>query len=261
MRMAASKKTESRYGRPWNREELILAFDLYCRIPFQRTKASNPRVQELAALLGRTPAAVARKLGNFGAFDPELQRRGISGLVHFGRLDKEIWEEFHQNWNSLVLEAEKLREQLSEKQIELEQLVSPNGASEALRETKARLHQRFFREAVLSSYNEVCCITGLSIPECLIAGHIVPWSVDETRRADPRNGLCLSATFDRLFDKGLLTVGPNMRVIMSGSLVDRKDEAIQHQVACFHNQEIRLPSRFLPSEDCLEWHRRNVFRP
>ena len=62
------------------RDELILAFYLYCRIPFQKTKASTPEVQELAALLQRSPASIARKLGNFGAFDPELKRRRISGL-------------------------------------------------------------------------------------------------------------------------------------------------------------------------------------
>jgi len=73
---------ESRYGTLWNREELVLAFELYCTIPFQKTKANNPAVQNLAILLHRTPASVARKLGNFGAFDPALQRIDIKGLTH-----------------------------------------------------------------------------------------------------------------------------------------------------------------------------------
>jgi putative restriction endonuclease len=60
---------------------LILAFELYCRIPFQRTKATDPRVKKLAGVLGRTPASVARKPGNFGAFDPQLAARNISGWV------------------------------------------------------------------------------------------------------------------------------------------------------------------------------------
>jgi putative restriction endonuclease len=74
-----------RYGELWNREELILAFDLCCRIPFQKTKADNPEVVQLAKLLGRSAASVARKLGNFGSFDPELQRRQVKGLVHSGQ--------------------------------------------------------------------------------------------------------------------------------------------------------------------------------
>ena len=36
--------------------------------------------------------------------------------------------------------------------------------------------EAFFRDAVLSSYETTCCITGLAIPECLVASHIVPWS-------------------------------------------------------------------------------------
>ena len=70
-----STTPSQKYGEPWTREELILAFDLYCRIPFQKTKANNPDVIQLAELLGRSPASVARKLGNFGSFDPELQRQ------------------------------------------------------------------------------------------------------------------------------------------------------------------------------------------
>ena len=258
--MSNVEEKGARFGQPWTRDELILAFDLYCRIPFQQTKASNPKVQELAALIGRSHSSVARKLGNFGAFDPELQRKGISGLVHASKLDKEIWDEFHHNWNDLVFEASKLRRQFSLKEKDVSTLRRPEGPSELIRETKVRVHQSFFREAVLSSYNAKCCVTGLSISECLIASHIVPWSIDESKRTDPTNGLCLSATFDRLFEAGLMSIGPEMEIIMSKDILSRKDPIIERLVACFHMRRIILPNRFLPSAACLEWHRRNVFR-
>lgn len=206
---------ESRYGTLWSREESILAFELYCRIPFQKTKADNPAVNELAALLGRTPASVARKLGNFGAFDPALQRLQIKGLTHTSKLDREIWNEFHADWNGLVWEAAQLRGKLGHTPF-LEELVRPpTGPSERKKLTKQRAHQSFFRDAVLSSYEWTCCVTGLTIRECLIASHIVPWSEDETFRTDPTNGLCLSATFDRLFDTGLMTVTDDLIVRFS----------------------------------------------
>ena len=82
-----------------------MAFELYCRIPFQKTKANNPAVSGLAGLMGRTPASVARKLGNFGAFDPALQKVDIKGLTHTSKLDREIWDEFHADWNGLVWES------------------------------------------------------------------------------------------------------------------------------------------------------------
>lgn len=56
-------KIQDNYGAPWTRKELILAFDLYCRIPFKKTNASNPEVQRLASLIDRTPASVARNWG------------------------------------------------------------------------------------------------------------------------------------------------------------------------------------------------------
>ncbi len=250
----------SRYGQLWTRDELILAFDLYCRIPFQQTKAANPRVQELAYILGRTPASVARKLGNFGAFDPELKKKGISGLIHGSKMDKEIWEEFHHDWNGLVLEAYRLRIKFKAQGSSLEVDVSPRGPTETVRETKVRLHQDFFREAVISGYCQTCCITGIRVLECLIASHIIPWAADESKRTDPTNGLCLSATFDRLFDRGLVTITREMRVQVSRRLLSRTEGAIQKHILDYHGQRILLPHRFLPAVEYLEWHRVNIFQ-
>ena len=109
MKIMVNSSDKSRYGTLWNREESILAFELYCRIPFQKTKTNNPAVRELATLLGRTPASVARKLGNFGAFDPALQGMQIKGLIHTSKLDREIWNDFHSDWNGLVWEASQIR--------------------------------------------------------------------------------------------------------------------------------------------------------
>ena len=124
-----SESHEHRYGAALLREELILAFELYCRIPFQKTKANNPYVQKLAMLLGRSPASVARKLGNLGSFDPELRKAKIIGLVHAGKLDRQIWDEFHDNWGKLVWEANKLRQKLMEKTSEQSLLNRPGGNS------------------------------------------------------------------------------------------------------------------------------------
>jgi putative restriction endonuclease len=251
-----------RYGTLWNREELILAFDLYCRIPFEKTKANNPQVIELAKLLKRSPASVARKLGNFGSFDPSLQERQISGLIHRSKLDGEVWLEFNNDWNRLVLEARRLRDMLGSTQVSVEwddDIRFPQGASEKETLRKSRVHQSFFRDAVLSAYEDTCCVTGLRIKECLVASHIVPWSVSEPFRADPRNGLCLSATFDRLFDRGLITLTPDLEVAISGSLLENRDKRVQELVSRFHGVPMIRPRRFFPSQDHLRWHRSNIF--
>jgi putative restriction endonuclease len=247
-------------GQPWTREQLILAFELYCRVPFGRITTRNPLICELAVVLGRTPASVTRKLGNFGAFDPELAARNVSGLTHGSKLDHAIWDEFHTDWSSLVVRAHDIRRDLIPGQPAESVFALPLGPSERVASMKQRLHQAFFRDAVLSSYNARCCVTGLPIIECLVAGHIIPWSADERRRADPTNGLCLSATFDRLFDSGLVTIADDLTLCVSKRLRDLSNRPIVELVTARHGQKIIPPARFYPDPVCLRWHRENIFQ-
>lgn len=64
----------------WTREELIVAFNLYCKTPFAKINSTNITVIDLAKIIGRTPSALALKLVNFARLDPALQERGISGM-------------------------------------------------------------------------------------------------------------------------------------------------------------------------------------
>lgn len=197
-------------------------------------------------------------MGNFGAFDPELKKQNISGLTHGGKLDREIWDEFHKNWNGLVLKARNLRESLGDKPQDLIELNFPKGPSEREVKSKQRIHQSFFRQAVLSSYENTCCITGIAVPECLTASHIVPWSVDENFRTDPTNGLCLSATFDRLFDNGLITITADFNISISTKLLKTVGPSFD-LICSYHMKPILPPKRFLPSMEHLRWHFENVF--
>jgi hypothetical protein len=249
----------SKFGEPWTRDELILAFELYCRIPFKKTKASTPAVQDLASLLGRSPASVARKLGNFGAFDPELQKRNITGLTHFSRLDREVWDEFNADWSGLVFEAYRLKASLVPSDTTEHPQKQPSGPSERMRMSKQRIHQAFFRDTVLSNYEGRCCITGLNVTQCLIASHIVPWSQAEQYRVDPTNGLCLSATFDRLFDAGLVGIDSDLKVCLSSKLQSSQEKTIIQMIQPYHGRPILKPHRFLPSSQHLEWHFNNIF--
>lgn len=262
--MTSSVDMPDKYGMPWARDELILTFELYCQIPFRQTKATNPSVKKLAMFLRRSPAAIALKLGNFGAFDPALQKQNITGLRHGSRLDRQIWEEFNSNWNDLVFEAHKLRHSIGTPMAEDEEsefsLASPIGPSERIRKTKERVHQSFFRQAILSSYESTCCITGLRIAECLTASHIIPWSKEECYRTDPANGLCLSATFDRLFDRGLFAIDPDYKIVLSPVLLRNDDKIFRKLIRGYHAKPIILPKRFLPSRCHLDWHYRNVYQ-
>jgi predicted restriction endonuclease len=210
-------------------------------------------------MIQRSPASVARKLGNFGAFDPQLQQQHITGLTHGSKNDREIWDEFHRNWNGLVEEADRLRKSYGKSFDYDYELIKPFGPSERIYSAKQRIHQAFFRQVVLSSYEYRCCITGLCLPQVLIASHIVPWAVEEEFRTDPSNGLCLSATFDKLFDSGLISFTNDLNMIASSKLLKSKDKHIQEQILSYHDKPIYKPKRFLPSHKFLDWHRVNIF--
>ncbi len=204
------------------------------------------------------------KIGNFGRLDPQLKQRGITGLSHGSKLEKEIWDEFHENWETLIYESELLITQLQNKKNEnfpdIDVGNLPQG-EEQQRVLKVRVNQNFFRSAILSSYNQKCCITGLSFPELLIASHIVPWSKNNEERLNPRNGLCLNALHDKAFDKGLITVSTDYKVVVSNDIMDSDISGVlKNYFVNFHNKKISLPDKFYPKKEFLKYHNENIFR-
>src|SRR5690606_28846019 len=121
-----------------------------------------------------------------------------------------------------------------------------------------RIGQTFFRRTVLSSYHDRCCITGLSEPRLLLASHIVPWGQDKANRLNPRNGLCLSALYDRAFDQGLITLDEDWRVVLSTALRE-PTPPLQKHFQSVEGQKIELPERFSPDPNLMQRHRERVF--
>ena len=105
--------------RDWTREELIVAFNLYCKIPFGRIHIRNPLVIEMAKAVRRTPSAVSWKLANFARLDPALQKRNIAGAAHGAKAEVEVWNEFSNDWDKLAFESERLLDQLTGRPSEL----------------------------------------------------------------------------------------------------------------------------------------------
>lgn len=206
----------------WTREELILAINLYCKLPFGRLDKSNPQVIHLAELIGRTPSSIAYKLVNFASLDPSLPSRGIKGASNSSKLDKVIWTEFYNNWEELPFESEKLLSKFENKSMEeLNNIDINNLPKGKTREqvVKVRVNQSFFRSSILASYNNTCCITGINQIELLIAGHIRPCSIDEQNRLNPRNGIAINAQHDKAFENGLITITPDYKIKISKALL------------------------------------------
>ena len=164
----------------WTREELILAFNLYLKIEFGKTHKGNPQVIELANLLGRTSSSIAMRLGNFASIDPYHQQRGIGGLKNGTNQVQPIWDDFFKNQEELIFLSEQILAEKENSTIEnkyqdlLFDLKDLKGES-IIREVKTRVNQSVFRQMVLANYTSKCAITGIDIPELLLASHIVPW--------------------------------------------------------------------------------------
>lgn len=257
-------KSKSLERRSWTREELILAFNLYCKIPFGTFHKGNPKIIELAKLINRTPNALALKLSNFASFDPYHRARGVKGMQNTGKLDKVIWDEFTHNWDSLIFESEQAlaakQKTTIEKKYKLTDLSGKKG-EHRITEIKTRVNQNFFRAVILSIYNSRCAISGIDIPDLLIASHIIPWAKNEKERLNPQNGICLSPLYDKCFDRGYIGITPDYKVEVSKELRKNlnKDYYNRH-FGDIEDSKISLPDRFLPQPEFLGYHYQNVYK-
>jgi len=130
-------------------------------------------------------------------------------------------------------------------------------------ESKRRKGQDYFRRMILTNYGSRCALTDIDIPQLLLASHIIPWK-DITHKQDrlnPCNGICLSALYDKAFDKGLITFSPDdYTVIFSSALRENETKNYYDQhFGCIIGKKLTLPSEHLPDRDFLAYHRDNVF--
>ena len=75
-------------------------------------------------------------------------------------------------------------------------------------ETKRRKGQEYFRRMILVNYNCRCALTGIDIPQLLLASHIIPWR-DKSHKKDrlnPCNGICLSALYDKVISWRIIEI-------------------------------------------------------
>jgi hypothetical protein len=261
-------------GKAWTHEELLLAMNLYCKLPFGQLHRGNPMIVAVAAKLGRTPSSLSMKLCNLASLDPNLQARGIKGLSGASAADRAIWDEFGGDWERLGVASEERLQQLLGEEVEAALTTgksvrlpaaklprnAPSGPTETVVSAKARLGQRFFRQSVLASYNSRCCITGNPVPELLVASHILPWGSHPEQRLNPRNGLCLAQTQDAAFDRGLITFDEDFRLVVGPRLkAYLPDEALERSFLVYEGKPLQMPEKFLPEGEFMRRHREEAF--
>lgn len=249
----------------WTEAETKRSLYLYFQLPFGQLHSGNPEIIALAHALGRTPSSIAMKLANFASLDPKIIESGRKGLVGATALDRRVWAEFNTDWTRLVADAEALASSdlpggNTVKEDEIGFVHKPFvGPSSITAVVEQRIGQNFFRRAVLANYDNRCCVTGIADTRLLNASHIMPWSADEKNRHNPRNGLCLSATFDRAFDRGLMGVDKGGRARFSASLLESDSSDTRSFFQPYDGKLLLEAFRFDPDPTFLRWHHENCF--
>lgn len=250
--------------RNWSREETLMAFTLYCMLPEREIDKKGKDIIALANVLDRTPDAVALKAWNIAANDKNHVASGRVGMPHGSKLDNLIWEEFAERGDALLEEGLNLLcetipyDSMSSAVSYCIVKLTPEGKERTSLRSE-RVNQQYFRNRLLENYEGKCCVTGLDKPELLMASHIKPWnSADpKTERLVASNGLLLNALHDKAFDKGLITLDKNHRIVLSTKL-SGNDPATSF-LRQTEGQKIREPLAMAPAQNFIEYHNDMVF--
>lgn len=251
----------------WSREELILALNLYLKIPFGKMHSRTKEIIDLSKLIGRTPNAVAIRLTNFAHVDPFHQNRGVKGMSGGKKQVEPIWNEFVNNKDELLFESERILAEKQNQTIEIKYAkilrdISGLKGETKLREVKTRVNQNVFREIVVTNYAGKCAVSGIDVKGLLVASHILPWSYNENERLNPENGICLSSLYDSAFDKGLIGINSDYKIMLSSVLKAKsKQKYYSAFFGKYENASISLPERYLPKKEFLEYHLKECFTP
>ena len=118
----------------------------------------------------------------------------------------------------------------------------------------SRIGQGEFRESVLALWDYKCALTGSTTISAIRASHMKPWKKSTSReRLDPFNGIPLLATFDALFDRGLITFDRPGKLLISSRLTLTERVILGMSGLCGIG---KIPKH---SQTYLKYHREEVF--
>jgi putative restriction endonuclease len=119
-----------------------------------------------------------------------------------------------------------------------------------------------FKRVIPKVYNFTCAVTGMRLitnreVQMIDACHIIPFSHSHDDTVS--NGISLCPNLHRAFDRGLITIDDDYRLVVSNSF---SELATDYSIKAFHGKEILLPQErhYCPSLSNLNWHRNNIYK-
>jgi putative restriction endonuclease len=119
-----------------------------------------------------------------------------------------------------------------------------------------------FKREIPKVYNFTCAVTGMRLitnreVQMIDACHIIPFSHSHDDTVS--NGISLCPNLHRAFDRGLITIDDDYRLVVSNSF---SESASDYSIKAYHGKEILLPQerRYYPALSNIDWHRNNIFK-
>jgi putative restriction endonuclease len=180
-----------------------------------------------------------------------LHHYGIKG-EHKGLLNKTInFEDYAEpiklaiskvnSFNKLVLLADKAIKSNNQKDFDAIKSTEINQI------TKQRIGQSVLRNVVLENYSSTCAFCDIHQKDLLVCSHIVPWSIDQENRLNPKNAILLCHHHDGLFDRGYFGLDSEYNVVIS----EKSDPVI---TKLLKGLEFKTPNTSHPDFEFLERH-------
>jgi putative restriction endonuclease len=120
-----------------------------------------------------------------------------------------------------------------------------------------------FKKLVPFAYNQTCAFTGWKVQtssglSLVDACHIKPFSI--CKEDFIKNGISLSPNIHRAFDRGMLGVDDEYRILVSKQIIENNEGS--NSLKKLEGQMIILPEKELhyPGQEYLLWHRKNCFK-
>lgn len=152
------------------------------------------------------------------------------------------------------LEGKILNEDAVEYRAEISELLKQNDEEEVY------LRGSMFKREIPKIYNNSCCISGMRIVataniSMVDACHIVPFS--ESYDDTITNGITLCPNLHRAFDRGLIGIDGEYRVLVSKGF---KEVDSGYGITRFEGKQILLPRerKYWPAQEKLAWHNVHV---
>ncbi|PLX05202.1 MAG: hypothetical protein C0594_08065 [Marinilabiliales bacterium] len=174
----------------------------------------------------------------------------------------EIIERYFPEANISLLRKDYSYLDILEEQILNDSAITYSNRVKQILETKEAEEDVFmrggaFKRQIPKLYNYSCAITGMKVESVgnislIDACHIVPFA--ESHNDTVSNGIALCPNMHRAFDRGLISIDENYRVLVSDIFIENYTSYSIHQ---FEGKEIHLPeiSRYYPAQENLEKHR------